>query len=364
MQLTLNLTHACNLACTYCYAGAPRAQHMSRGTVVRALDLGLGECRAGGELQLSFFGGEPLLRWDTLRWATDLAAGRCREAGVTLRPTITTNGSLLSLDRVTWLADRGFAVAISIDGDQAGHDATRPLAGGGSSFALAMAGVHAALPSMPNLEAIMVVAPDNVERVDAGVRHLAAEGVRCISLNPDFYAQWTDDALTAWERQWVAVADFFVQRFRDGADLYLNFVDTKIITRLKKGFACGDRCRFGEGEVAVAPSGRLYPCERLVGEDTGELAIGHVDSGYDETVRQPLLTRRGGVDPGCLECALQPRCMTWCGCINHATTGAIDRVHGLLCLHERLSIREADRAAGILWEEQNPLLLRKYYRAG
>ena len=361
MDITLGLTHDCNLGCTYCYAGEKRRAAMSRETVEFALSLARRHTGPGKKVQLSFFGGEPLLEWDTLCWATERARDAAQEDGFVLQPTVTTNATLLTPERARWLADAGFAVGISIDGDRESHDATRRYRGGKSSFDAVLAGIHAALPLMPNLETILVVDPANVEGVERSTRFLAGEGVRCISLNPNFYTEWSDDQGKVWDREYTRVADFFVERFRAGEDLYINYIDGKIITRLKGGFACGDRCDFGEHEVAVAPSGRMYPCERLVGVDTGEVSIGHVATGFDEEQRQPLLSCRGNTNPECLTCAVKTRCVNWCGCINYATTGHIDRVAGDLCFHEQLCIREADRAAELLWSEQNPLFLRKYY---
>lgn len=65
----------------------------------------------------------------------------------------------------------------------------------------------------------------------------------------------------------------------------LNFIDTKIITSLKNGYECRDRCNFGEREITIAPSGRIYPCERLIGPDTDPaLSIGNVFTGFDEDI--------------------------------------------------------------------------------
>lgn len=361
MDLTLCLTHDCNLACHYCYAGHKHAATMTRDTAAAALQLAIGEIQSG-KMQLSFFGGEPLLQWDTLTWATQRAERLCDAAGIQLQRTVTTNGTLLSDERADWLAEHHFALGVSIDGDRDAHDSTRPRRGGGSSFDDTLAGLLLAVPRFPNAEAIFVVDPANVDRVIEGTRYLAEQGVRCISLNPNFYAQWSQERLAVWEQQYALVADFFVQRFRAGHDLYVNFIDGKIITRLKDGFSCTDRCSFGEGEIAVAPSGRIYPCERLVGDDTGELCIGDVATGFDQLTRLKLIAGRGNHDPDCDTCALRDRCMNWCGCINHATTGDIAAVSGLVCFHEQLCIHEADRAAEILWRERNPLLLKKYYQ--
>ncbi len=139
MDLTLCLTHDCNLACSYCYAGHKRAVVMTRETAAAALDLAFRELRTG-KLQLSFFGGEPLLEWDTLAWATDRARGMAADAGVDLQLTVTTNATLLTDERVAWLTDREFALGISIDGDRESHDRTRPARGGSGLIMRSRAG--------------------------------------------------------------------------------------------------------------------------------------------------------------------------------------------------------------------------------
>src|SRR5688572_23582092 len=101
MNLTLVLTHQCNLACGYCYAGAKDQRRMDWDTAKAAIDAAL----ATGEkkLDLSFFGGEPLLEWDMLVKATEYAEARAPEAGVRLRTLITTNGTHLTEARLAWL---------------------------------------------------------------------------------------------------------------------------------------------------------------------------------------------------------------------------------------------------------------------
>jgi uncharacterized protein len=363
MDLTLCLTHDCNLDCVYCYGGRKRRASMSQDVARRALDLAFERTGPGGSLQLSFFGGEPLLEWELLAWCTEEAEARARAAGVAVQATVTTNATLLTAPRAEWLAAHKVTVAASVDGVRAAQDLTRRRRGGGSSFDAALAGVRVGLSQLPALEVIAVVDPATVGHVAAGVRFLADEGVRVVSLNPNWARDeaWPEALLAVWELQYAAVADLYVERLRAGQDLSINFIDGKVATRLLGGFPCADRCSFGEREVSVAPGGRLYPCERLVGEDTGEHAIGHVDGGFDEAALRRELARRGNADAACLECTLRPRCMNWCCCANLATTGAPDHAGGLLCFHERLAIREADRAAALLWAERNPVFLRRFY---
>jgi uncharacterized protein len=357
MNLTLVLTHACNLRCTYCYAGTPRAAAMSPVTAEQALAFAFAV--DDGPHQLGFFGGEPLLEWSLLQSST---AAADTIVGADLVKTVTTNATLLTEARAIWLAEQSFYAGLSIDGNAAMQDATRRGRDGASSHAAAMAGLRAAQQAGLRHQVIVVVDPTNVEHLAASVAYLADRGVRRVSLNPNFYTSWSEEAVALFDQQYAAVADLMLASFRVGDPVDVTVLGSKIVTRLKNGYACGDRCGFGQHEIAVAPSGRLYPCERLVGEDRDHtLCIGTVAAGFDETKRFALLTRKGNRDPECVDCAHRARCMNWCGCINYGTSGDIDSTGPFVCHHEQTLIREADRIADLLFHEGNPHFLQTFY---
>jgi uncharacterized protein len=104
------------------------------------------------------------------------------------------------------------------------------------------------------------------------------------------------------------------------------------------------RCGFGNGEIAVAPSGSLYPCERLIGADppNSPLCLGHVSDGDDFVQPAPKGERR---EESCTSCALLKTCNTTCRCSNYVRTGDVNRPDGLLCLLDRICTREAIRGA-------------------
>ena len=363
MNLTLSLTHACNLACTYCYAAPHSPRVMTWDVAKRGIDLAFAQ-RPRKELVLGFFGGEPLLQWPLLQQATEYACAQAHQAGIAFTPTVTTNGLLLTEDRLQWLNTNGFFPALSLDGNRAMHEAARPTVGGRSSFAASERGVRRALKVFPDLEVIAVIDPANVAHLADGVRYLGDElGVLDISLNPNFSGSWTPETFAIWDEQYRAIGAYFLERYRANRPLTINFIDIKIITHLKRGYDCADRCSFGEQEFAVAPSGRLYPCERVIGDDTDSaLCLGDVFTGIATKKRFGILAQRGNMDEPCRTCAIQPRCMNWCGCVNYATSGAIDRTDGVLCFHERLSVEIADQLAGTLFAEQNAAFLDRFYQ--
>ncbi len=363
MDFSLALTHDCNLACRYCYAGAKRRDVMSRDTARAAIDFAF--AFGAKEMQLGFFGGEPLLEWDLLTHCTEQCEARAEARQCVLKKTVTTNGSLLTAERVDWLHWHGFYPAISLDGLRAMHDLARPFADGRPSYDACRRGLKLARARFPGVEVIIVPDPVTIAGLAAGVRQLAdEEGVARVSLNPNFYTKWDEAALELWRQAYEEIADFYLARHRAGRPVAINVLDAKVITRLKDGYAPCDTCNFGEREIAVAPSGRLYPCERLIGEDWDlAMCIGDVSrGGFDEPKRKAVLARRGNVNPECRDCGLRGRCMNWCCCINYTLTGAIDRTDGVVCHHERIAIAAADRVAAILYNERNPAFLSRFYQ--
>ncbi len=129
MDVTLVLTHDCNLGCGYCYAGAKFNKRMSPEVAEKSLDLAFSD--DAEEVQISFFGGEPLLCWDALVANAEEARRRAARAGKSLKMSVTTNGTLLTDARAQKLEELGVYVGLSIDGIREAHDAGRPKMGGG-----------------------------------------------------------------------------------------------------------------------------------------------------------------------------------------------------------------------------------------
>jgi uncharacterized protein len=369
MDVTLCLTHACNLRCDYCYAGPKSARRMSWDTARRALDFAFahtleqaGQTRRGPECQLGFFGGEPLLEWDLLDKATGHAISEAGRLGIRLKRTLTTNMTLLGEKEAAWLLENRFHVGLSLDGNRAMHDTLRRTAGGGPSHELCARALRFYRGPDANGEVIIVVDPRTVSLLAESVAWLISEDIRRISLNPNFTAAWDRTALEIWDDAYTRIGDSHIASFRQNRAVSINIFDGKIRARINGGYRPCDRCGFGENEIAVSAAGYFYPCERLVGDDTSEeLRIGHISGGFYPAARRRILADRGSHVTECATCALRERCVNWCSCVNYASTGFINRVPGIVCHHEKQSIAAADRVGAILFAEKNPAFLHTFY---
>ncbi len=361
MNLTLVLTHQCNLACHYCYAGEKANRRMSWETAKASLDGALAD--PDPKLDLAFFGGEPLLEWDLLVRATEYAEAGAAARGKRLRLLVTTNGTRMSEERLAWLLEHRFFIGLSMDGAASAMARARPFKSGRSSFEAVENALERLVASgTERYEVLVVVDPSTAPWLDESVDYLVAKGARRISFNPNFFTAWDEDAKEGWRRGYARAAFHYLDAYRRGRPLYMNWLESKIVTGVKGGFGGGDRCNFGGRELAVAPSGNLYPCERLVGDDRDPTwVIGSVGEGLD-TVRVAKAGKGcGNDDPECAVCPLKSRCMNWCGCTNFLETGDGTRPGENLCFHEKMVIPMADEVGRALYLEGNPAFMANFY---
>jgi uncharacterized protein len=117
----------------------------------------------------------------------------------------------------------------------------------------------------------------------------------------------------------------------------------------------------GTGELAIAPDGRIYPCERLIAAGADDRhCLGSIDRGLEWSRLLGRCVKGGALDARCRECALKDFCMNWCGCSNAFMTGHYNRVGPFLCASERAAIRAALRVFTTLERHLGPVFLQHF----
>lgn len=369
MELTLVLDHHCNLRCTYCYAGDKFSRRMSEDTMRRAIDLAV--ARRPRQLDLGFFGGEPTLHPDLIVSAIEYAEGAVAAISDAQKPmlrfVLNTNATLLTEARsrpvLAAMGPRTSAAFVSLDGSRAVHDAHRVDAAGRGSFDRALAGIEALRTAGVPFQLTAVASKETAAHLGDTLRTLLPLGSKKIIVAPNFADDWTDRDIDALRAGLRALGDAWMDHFRAGHAFAVEPLHTKILSHLKSGMPCPSRCTLGGEELAVAPSGRLYSCAQMVGEDDrDELVIGDVERGLDLPKIRQMQTRKESVEDTCSSCALRDRCQSHCGCRQVALTGALGEITAVLCEIEGAIIAEADRVAETLFEEQCPAFLGFYYQ--
>ncbi|MBN2024706.1 MAG: radical SAM protein [Pirellulales bacterium] len=326
--LVLMVTRTCNLRCAYCYVGAKSGETMDLSLGRAAIDRAVRSLAPGGTLELGFLGGEPLLVADRIAELIDHARAATRQAGLRLAISMTTNGTVA--DEPAWRVMTALDVQLTVshDGLPEVHDRYRRAADGRGTSAQVTDTLARLLAAGVDVQVAMVVRPNNVARLPEGIVWLRRRGVRHVVPSLDLWAQWDPPAARELEAAIARAADLWHEGLPTCS---ISWFDEKAARLAGVGATATARCGFGDGEVAVSPSGRLYPCERLIGDDGLDNPMrlpGHVLEG-DDFLHLP---KPAAVGSGCSSCGIHADCNTFCRCGNYVRTGDVSRPDGLLCL--------------------------------
>jgi uncharacterized protein len=295
--MVLLLTDSCNLACRYCYedregcsAPAEGPAEMSPEALRRSVAYLLAHA-ATPNVSVTFFGGEPLLRFPLLRTAVLQARRMAAERGKEISFSITTNGTLLTREIAWFLRENGVSVCVSIDGPREIHDRNRPYASGRGSYGDVERGVAYLRDTGERFPmAARVTLGRGAVDVRKTFEHLRGLGFHEVGFAPASAAEGSPAALTEGE------LDRVMGGFRDLSSGYVNDVRerrvpafsnmTQILSLIHRGDPMPYPCGAGIGMMAVDPSGTFYPCHRLCG--IGD-SFGGPDAGVAETARARFL---------------------------------------------------------------------------
>lgn len=365
MELTLFVDHQCNLRCTYCYTGEKFTRAMGSDTMRRAVDLALEQPMT--HLDVSFFGGEPLLRRDLVLETISYAEQAVRALNgrkPTLRFLMNTNATLLDDETADIMAPpRSWTVFVSLDGAREVHDRHRIHASGKGSFDDVVAGLERLRARKIPFQLVGVVSTTTAAHLGETVRTLAPMGATKVILAPNFRDEWTEESIETLRGGLRDAGAVWMELFRAGTTLALEPLHTKILTHLKGGIPCPSRCMMGGSEFCVTPAERIYPCAQMVGEDTAdELVIGTLDTGLLPERISELQTAKDRVETTCAPCAIRDRCQSHCGCRHVALSGKLGEITATLCEVESAFIEAADQVAETLFQESCQTFLDFYYK--
>ena len=306
------------------------------------------------DVDLGFFGGEPLLEFRLLAAITRYVERHPRHDPRRVKLSVVTNGTLLTREIARYLGEHRIGITVSCDGPPAVHDRHRRFPDGRGSAAAVARGIDTALGVLGRVLVNAVYGPETFEALPGTVDHLSSLGVRQIHLNPDFSARWTEEDVRRVPGIYREVADRYVRFYREGRPHFISLVDSKITVMLRGGYQPLERCRMGTGEFAFDPTGRVYPCERLVSSAPEEHAIGAANGVVKIGPVRNQLSPGPPINPECAACGVQDYCVNWCGCSNWFMTGRYDRVGPFLCASERALLSVAEEVFRTLESELGP----------
>lgn len=360
--LCLHVAHDCNLRCAYCFAtggsfGGARGI-MPSATGRAAIDFLLAGSGPVTQLEVDFFGGEPLLAMETVRAAVAHGRERAVAFGKRINFTLTTNAVALDPPTLDFLDREGISLVLSLDGRPEVHDRFRPGPDGRGSYARVVPRILEAVAARGSTNYYVrgTFTRFNLDFAE-DVRHLLALGLNRLSLEPVVALAEEEYALREGDLPWVEaeyerLAGLFLERAQSGQP----FTFFHFAVDLDHGPCLGKRllgCGAGRRYLAVTPDGQLYPCHQFVGRP--QYLLGDLERGI---VRDDLVSEFAGADifgkKGCLECWARYFCGGGChanAVLRHGTIAEPDET-GCRLLRKRLECALAMQ--GILAKEAGP----------
>ncbi len=342
-SMCLNISHDCNLRCEYCFAAQGDFGHgrklMPFEVGKAAIDFLIKHSANRHNLELDFFGGEPLMNLDVVKKVVEYARSIEKEHNKNFRFTMTTNGILLDDDSIDFINREMSNVVLSLDGRKEVNDRLRPTVNKKGSYDIIVPKYQKLVEARGDKEYYVrgTFTKYNLDFTD-DVLHLNELGFDQISVepvvtDPELPYALTEKDLPAIAEEYEKLSKILIERKKNGTSF--NFFHFMIdldqgpcaIKRLR-GCSCGNEY------VAVTPEGDIYPCHQFVGMD--EWKMGSVlDDSIDYKMKEMFSKANIYSKEECADCWAKFYCSGGCNANNMQYNNTIFKPHKLSCALEQ-----------------------------
>ena len=347
--LCLHIAHDCNMCCKYCFAGEGEYSGdrslMSFEVGKRALDFLIEQSGSRKNLEVDFFGGEPLLNFDVVKQLVAYARSIEKEKGKNFRFTLTTNGVLLDDEVMEWANKECYNVVLSLDGRKETNDRMRRTRNDKGTYDLILPKFQK-MAKERNQQGYYIRGTYTHYNTDFAndILHLADMGFEQLAMEPvvtdpkmDYALQESD--ITKLKDQYDLLAKEMCKRNREGK----GFTFFHYMIDLEGGPCIYKRisgCGVGTDYMAVTPWGDLYPCHQFVGDE--KFLLGNVFDGVKNTdiVNEFKLCNVYSRE-ACQDCFAKLYCSGGCSANAYHTTGKITGTCDMSCELHRKRVENA-----------------------
>jgi uncharacterized protein len=337
--LCLHIAHTCNLNCEYCFASQGKYHGeralMSLEVGKRAIDFLIENSGKRHNLEVDFFGGEPLMNFDVVKGIVEYARSIEKKYDKNFRFTLTTNGVLVDDEVIDFANKECHNVVLSLDGRKEIHDNLRKTINGQGSYDTIVSKFQHFVERRGNKGYYVrgTFTHNNVDftndifhMADLGFTELSMEPVVCAPNDP--YALTEEDLPVLYE-QYEILAKEMLKREKEGIPItfYHYMIDLKSGPCIYKRISgCGSGCEY----FAVTPWGDLYPCHQFVGDD--KYLMGDIWKGIVNTEKQnEFKLCNAYARPECKDCWAKLYCSGGCAANAYHATGSINGIYEYGC---------------------------------
>ena len=341
--LCMHIAHDCNLACKYCFAEEGeyhgKRELMSFETGKKALDYLVQNSGNRVNLEVDFFGGEPLMNWNVVKQLVQYGRSIEEANNKKFRFTLTTNGVLLNDEVQDFLNKEMGNVVISLDGRKEVNDNMRPFRNGKGSYDLIVPKFKKLAESRDqnNYYIRGTFTRENLD-FSEDVKHFADLGFKQISIEPvvgpeeDPYSIREQDLPQILE-EYDKLADEYIKRHKEGN----GFTFFRFMIDLSGGPCVYKRlsgCGSGTEYLAVTPGGDLYPCHQFVGDE--DYLLGNVDEGIvNPDIVEKFANCNVYSKEKCKNCFAKYYCSGGCAANAYKQNGSINTTYDIGCEMEK-----------------------------
>ncbi len=345
--MCLNVAHDCNLRCKYCFASTGSfcgvRKMMDFDTAKKAIDLLIKLSKNRRNLEVDFFGGEPLMNFEVVKQTVEYARSIEKQYNKNFRFTITTNGLLLDEAKQDYINKEMQNCVLSLDGRKNINDNLRKCVNGDGCYDIITPNYQSFVQKRGDKEYYVrgTYTKHNLD-FDKDVLHLYDLGFDQISVEPvtgpdeDEYAI-TEKNLEEIEKSYTRLMDTMIERKKTGKD---NFNFFHFMLDLEQGPCAIKRirgCGAGNEYVAVTPDGEIYPCHQFVGNQ--DYLMGSVEQGIQNKELNNKFANANLLNkPECNKCWAKFYCSGGCNANNFNMNKDMLVPHKLSCELEKIRL--------------------------
>ena len=340
--LCLHICHDCNLRCKYCFAGTGDYNTGKRGflsveTGRKAVDFVIAQSGPRRNIDIDFFGGEPLMNWETVTALTNYCEEQGPLHGKNIRLTITTNAMLLDKEKQDFINEHMDNCVLSLDGRPGVNDAMRPMISGKGSYDKVSGNIRRFVESRGEKPYYVrgTFTRLNTDFAE-DVRHIVSLGIRQVSVEPVVSPEnngynLREEDLDAVFFEYEKLAKIVVESKAQGEGFEFFHFSIDL-----NGGPCSFKrlkgCGVGSEYVAVTPDGEIYPCHQFTGEK--EFLMGNVHDDpvvLSERVKERFKGLLVPQKDNCRDCWAKYFCSGGCPANAYYATGSLQGIYEVGC---------------------------------